>query len=93
MYETNVNSELPVKSKICLYGHAKINPDERRAVDIVYQDFSRTLETVSHKIPIEKLLKYGLDEQTVRPTDVELMSELLKNIECLGLEEINVQQP
>lgn len=26
MYETNESSELSVKSKTCLYGHAKINP-------------------------------------------------------------------
>ncbi|KAK4832441.1 hypothetical protein QYF61_023165 [Mycteria americana] len=39
--------------------------DEGRAVDIVCLDFSKAFETVSHKILIEELLKYGLDEQTV----------------------------
>ncbi|KAK4807097.1 hypothetical protein QYF61_018438 [Mycteria americana] len=38
--------------------------DEGRAVDIVYLDFSKAFNTVSHKILIEKLLTYGLDEQT-----------------------------
>lgn len=36
--------------------------DEERAVDIVCLD----LNTVSKKIMIEKLITYGLDEQTVR---------------------------
>ncbi|KAK4830683.1 hypothetical protein QYF61_012852 [Mycteria americana] len=40
--------------------------DEERAVDIVYPDFSKAFYIVSHKILIEKLMKYGLDEQTVR---------------------------
>ncbi|KAK4829234.1 hypothetical protein QYF61_002499 [Mycteria americana] len=33
-------------------------------VDIVYLDFSKAFDTVSHKIPIDKLLMNGLDEQT-----------------------------
>lgn len=40
--------------------------DDGRAVDIVYLDFSKASETVPHKIFREKLLKYGLDEHTVR---------------------------
>lgn len=40
--------------------------DERRAVDIVYFDFSETFHTVSHKNLTEKLMNYGLDEHTVR---------------------------
>ncbi|GAB0177311.1 mitochondrial enolase superfamily member 1 [Grus japonensis] len=36
------------------------------AVDIVYLDFRKAFDTAFHKILIEKLLKYGLDEQTVR---------------------------
>ena len=35
--------------------------DERRAVDIVYPDFSKGFDTVSHKILIDKLLMYRLD--------------------------------
>ena len=35
-------------------------------MDIVYQDISKAFHTVSHKILIEKLLMYGLGEQTVR---------------------------
>jgi len=37
--------------------------DEGRAVDIAYLDFSKTFDTVLHKILIEKLLKDGLDKQ------------------------------
>ncbi|KAM9591200.1 putative nicotine oxidoreductase isoform 2-T3 [Morphnus guianensis] len=43
--------------------------DEGRAVDIVYLDFRKAFDPVSHKILIEKLLMYGLDEQTVRWTE------------------------
>jgi len=37
-----------------------------RAVDTVYLDFSKALDTVSRKLLIHKLLRYRLDEQTVR---------------------------
>jgi len=40
--------------------------DEGRAVDIVYLDFSEALNTVCYNILIKKLIRYGLDEQTVR---------------------------
>ena len=40
--------------------------DKGRAVDIVYLDFSKAFDTASCKILIENLLKYGLDEQTVK---------------------------
>ncbi|GAB0176007.1 mitochondrial enolase superfamily member 1 [Grus japonensis] len=39
---------------------------ERRAVDVVYLDFSKAFDTVSHNILIGKLRKCGLDEGTVR---------------------------
>ncbi|GAB0179152.1 mitochondrial enolase superfamily member 1 [Grus japonensis] len=35
-------------------------------LDIVYLDFSKAFDTVSHKILIEKVLLYGMNEQTVR---------------------------
>ncbi|GAB0179502.1 hypothetical protein GRJ2_000415500 [Grus japonensis] len=40
--------------------------DEGKAVDIVYLDLSKAFNTMSCKISIDKLLMYGLDEQTVR---------------------------
>lgn len=33
---------------------------------IGYLDFSRAFDTVSHKIFVDELLVYGLDEQAVR---------------------------
>ncbi|PKU44633.1 rna-directed dna polymerase from mobile element hypothetical protein [Limosa lapponica baueri] len=38
----------------------------RRAVDIVYPNFSKAFDTVTHNILIGKLRKCGLDEKTVR---------------------------
>jgi len=40
--------------------------DEGRAVDVVYLDFSKAFDTVSHNILIGKLRKCGLREWTVR---------------------------
>ncbi|GAB0181456.1 mitochondrial enolase superfamily member 1 [Grus japonensis] len=40
--------------------------DEGRAVDVVYLDFSKAFDTVSHNILVSKLRKHGLDEWTVR---------------------------
>ena len=35
--------------------------DEEKAVDIVYLDFNKAFDTVSHSIPLEKLSAHGLD--------------------------------
>lgn len=40
--------------------------DEGTAVDIVYLDSSKALNSLSHKSLIDKLKKRGLDEWTVR---------------------------
>jgi len=40
--------------------------DEGRAVDVVYLDFSKAFDTVSHNILVGKLRKCGLDEWLVR---------------------------
>ncbi|PKU48471.1 rna-directed dna polymerase from mobile element jockey- hypothetical protein [Limosa lapponica baueri] len=59
------------KGKFCLtnlrnfYNEVTGLPEEGRAVIIVYLDFSKALDHVTHKL-VEKLFMYGLHEQTVR---------------------------
>ena len=43
--------------------------DEGIVVDVVYLDFSKAFDTVSHNILMNKLRKCGLDEWTVRWID------------------------
>ncbi|KAK4813307.1 hypothetical protein QYF61_023982 [Mycteria americana] len=43
-----------------------IRSNEGRAVDVVYLDFSKAFNTVSRKILTEKLMKCGLNEQTMK---------------------------
>ena len=50
-------------SMITFYDETTGLVDEGRAVDIVYLDFHKAFDTVSHKILKEKLMKYWLDEQ------------------------------
>jgi len=61
-----------IKGKSCLtnliafYDNVTGWVDEGRAVDVVYLDFSKAFNTVSHNILLGKLRKCGLDEWSVR---------------------------
>ncbi|PKU40746.1 rna-directed dna polymerase from mobile element jockey-like [Limosa lapponica baueri] len=48
--------------------------DEGRAVDVVYLDFSKAFDTISHSILIRKLRKCGLEEWTVRNNLIKRIS-------------------
>ncbi|KAK4810939.1 hypothetical protein QYF61_013354 [Mycteria americana] len=56
---------------ITFYGEMPGLVDEGRAVDIVYLDFRKAFDPVSLKILMEKLLMYGLDEQTLESSLAE----------------------
>ncbi|CAM5107079.1 unnamed protein product [Eretmochelys imbricata] len=42
------------------------NVDTGKAVDVIYLDFSKAFDTVSHSMIASKLRTYGLDERTIR---------------------------
>ncbi|GAB0207739.1 mitochondrial enolase superfamily member 1 [Grus japonensis] len=59
--------------------------DEGRAVDVVYLDFSKAFDTVSHNILIDKLRKCGLDEWTVRWVE-NLLNGIAQRVVISGAE-------
>lgn len=58
--------------------------DEGRAVDILYPVFSEAVGSFFHKSLVEKLLKYGLHEQTVRWTE-DWLNGLAKKVTISGM--------
>ena len=56
-----MNGRSCLTNLISLYGKVTCIVDEGKAVDVVYQDFSKAFDTVPHNILVEKQSAQGLD--------------------------------
>lgn len=56
----------PCLSSQVIYEEMSVLIDEGKAESIVYLDFSKTFSAVFHKYFMRNLMRYGLNEQTVR---------------------------
>jgi len=50
---------------ISFYDKVTCFVDDGKAVDVVYLDFSKAFDTLSHSILVEKLAAHGLDRYTL----------------------------
>jgi len=39
-------------------------------MDVMYLDFSKAFDTISHNIFVRKIRKYGVDDWTVKQTEI-----------------------